>query len=106
MMNNLFTLWTPDPAGVILGTGYFRFETPFGVQGLARFACDDNELDILAVVSEQQGKGQFRNFLNHSKECFESISVWEVWNLIHYGFEPATRIEKGETLNGWRWSRM
>lgn len=62
MKNSLFTFWEPDPVGVILQTGYFRFETPLGVGGLARIG-DDDELDVLAVHSEQEGIGQFRRFI-------------------------------------------
>ena len=55
----LFSAWTPDPVGTMLGTGYMRFETRIGIQGLTRM---DNEggLDILAVVSESPGNGKFR----------------------------------------------
>lgn len=112
-MTNLFTLWIPDPVGVILRTGYYRFETAIGIKGLARLTHDDSstELDILAVVAEQKGKGQFRNFIAAAKERFDSISVWEDDNpivgqaLARYGFLPVRRTEKGETNTGWRWTK-
>lgn len=106
---NFFTSWEPDPVGQILGTGYYRFESPLGICGLARIV--GNELDLLAVVAERPGCGQFRRFINAAKVKFESISIWEDWNpvvgsaLAKYGFLLATRTEKGETNTGWRWEK-
>lgn len=111
---SLFTLWTPDPVGVILRTGYYRFDTAIGVSGLARLAHPDNfrtELDILAVIAEQKGCGQFRRFIEEAKKRFDIVSVWEDWNpvisqsLARYGFIPVSRTEKGETNEGWRWTK-
>lgn len=113
-MNSLFTIWTPDPIGEVLGTGYYRFDTAIGINGLAQIRHPDNsriELDILAVVAEQPGKGQFRRFIKEAKKRFDVISVWEDWNpvvgkmLASYGFLVATKCDKGENLNGWRWTK-
>ena len=74
----IFTIWIPDPVGVILRTGYFRFESPLGVSGLAKVI--GRELDILVVIAEQKGTGQFRRFIEDCKTRFDSISILEDWN--------------------------
>ena len=84
---------TPDPMGELLGTGYMRFESPFGVHGPAKEFSD--RVDLLAVVSEEQGRGYFRAFIRHLQATYHTVCVWEVWNatlgdvLRRYGFRPA-----------------
>ncbi len=69
---------TPDLAGQILKTGYDRFQSPTGIDGLCRVT--GKRLDLLAVFAAQEGKGQFRNFIAKSKKEFETIRIYEIWN--------------------------
>jgi GNAT superfamily N-acetyltransferase len=100
----------PDPAGVILGTGYMRFKSPIGVDGLAKWT--EERLDILAVHTDERGKGHFREFIRQAKERYKTICVWEDFNpvvgkaLARYGFKPDIEIQiDGEILVGWRWEK-
>lgn len=99
----------PHWAGELLGTGYEEFVSPLGISGLARVAGD--RLDVLAVVAQSQGSGQFRDFINAAKACYATVCVWEDWNpavgdaLRRYGFKRAKETSDGETVTGWRWDR-
>lgn len=108
-VSGFFLNYTPDPIGVMLGTGYHRFEHASGIEGLARVIGD--QLDVLAVISPNPGKGQFREFIGAAKRAFRTVAVWEVWNPIigpalqRYGFTPAQCVETdGEINRGWQWS--
>ena len=106
--SGFFTSYEPDPIGVLLGTGYNRFETADGVNGLAKITGD--RLDVLAVVASRPSEGQFRRFIAAAKSAFKIVAVWEDWNPIisgalkRYGFHPATCAETdGEGNHGWQW---
>jgi hypothetical protein len=100
----------PDPIGQLLETGYSRFVSPLGVSGLAKE--EGKRVDLLAVVSHEEGKGHFGNFLRHCQETYETVCVWEDWNpilapmLAKRGFCRASETDKfGELLTGWRWDK-
>ncbi len=99
----------PDPAGMMLQTGFNRFVSPVGVHGLAKHA--GNRLDLLAVMADKPGKGSFRKFINRAKEKYETIYIWDIWNpwlenvLERYEFKPATEFMKGVRLDGRRWDK-
>ncbi|MDE2107411.1 MAG: hypothetical protein KGL39_60000 [Patescibacteria group bacterium] len=106
--SGFFATYEPDPIGVLLGTGYNRFETADGMNGLAKITGD--RLDVLAVVASKAGAGQFRRFIASAKLTFKIVAVWEDWNPIigdalkRYGFHPATCTEAdGEVNHGWKW---
>lgn len=96
-----------DLTSVLLGTGYDRFSSPTGIQGLAK--QDGSRLDLLAIDASDPGKGQFREFMRQAKSEFEQIFIWEVWNpllkeiLVRYGFRPAVGFFEGEMLTGFWW---
>jgi hypothetical protein len=98
--------FSPDPIGQMLGTGYKRFESSVGINGLAKVT--GLRIDILAVVATRQRTGQFRRFIAAVKNTYDVIAVWEDWNpvigaaLQRYGFHRAamTGID-GETGKGW-----
>jgi hypothetical protein len=100
---------SPDPFSLLLGTGYERFESPTGLQGLAR--TSGKRLDLLAVNATEPGRGQFRAFIGQAKHEFETICVWEVWNplldlvLQRYGFRVRVEIDErtGDSLVGYRY---
>lgn len=101
---------TPDPAGTILGTGFKRFYSRSGIDGLARENGD--RLDILAVVANKPGKGQFRSFIATCQKQYRTVCVWGIFNplleeiLGRYGFTPETEIDQwGMPLVGMRWDR-
>jgi hypothetical protein len=52
---------TPDPMVKMLGPGYMRFASPFGIKGAARESA--NRVDLLAVVSDEEGTGHFQAFI-------------------------------------------
>ena len=96
---------TADPMGEVLGTGYKRFESPFGVNGLAKESSE--RVDILALVSDEEGKGHFRAFIARCLAIHHTVCVWEVWNPIlgaalrRYGFRPAWETDRfGDVLSG------
>lgn len=101
---------SPDMAGMMLQTGYNRFSSPVGIDGLAKVNGD--RLDILAVHAATPGFGQFREFMKLCKKQFNTICIWEIWNpsleaaLLRYGFTPQTEITGwGETVHGLRWDK-
>lgn len=106
-----FMRWKVDFAGQILGTGYQQFFSRSGIDGLARVR--ENTIELLAMVSNDPGKGQFRNFIAALKKQYDAIYVWVIWNedlipvLERYGFETATLTEEiqgvVETVTGMKW---
>jgi hypothetical protein len=101
---------TPDPMVKMLGPGCMRFASPFGIKGAARESA--NRVDLLAVVSDEEGTGHFRAFIRHCQANYDTICVWEVWNdtlraaLRRYGFQPALESDQfDELFRGWRWDR-
>lgn len=104
----------PDPTAVLLGTGYVRFSSQTGIDGLAKLV--GHTLEILAVHARKQGTGQFRNFITQAKEEYLTIKLWHVWNpfleaaLDRYGFrlvkERVVFVDaSSEVIEGWRWDR-
>ena len=99
----------PDLVSELLGTGFRRFYSSTGINGLAKMIGEDR-LDILAVDATNPGTGQFRVFIEQAKKEFATIYLWEVWNPIlaetlqRYGFQACTQVDKdtGEILNGYR----
>lgn len=91
---------TIDPIGQELGTGYMRFVSPLGVDGLVK--ARSPRLDLLFVGTSYPGTGQFRRFIAQAKTEFGTICIWEVWSdvlqivLPRYGFVPATDFVDGE----------
>ena len=100
----------PDPVGVFLGTRYLRFESPIGLQGLARPTGE--RLDVLAVYSGRSRSGRLRAFIAAAKLEYRTICVWHIDNpivhdaLLRYGFTPEVQIDEfGEVLKGLRWDK-
>ncbi len=101
----------PDAAGKILGTGFDRFVSPIGIEGLAK----DNgagQLDLLAVINPTDERGLFRRFIAEAKLEYETICVWAIENpalyaaLLRYGFLPEQTIDRfGVPLEGLRWDK-
>ena len=79
-----------DIIGEWLGTGFGQFQSPVGVEGLAK--ANGKALEILAVTATEPGTGQFREFIKQAKESYDSIRIWSVVNdqlglaLKRYGF--------------------
>ena len=100
---------TVDPVGEKLGTGFGRFVSPLGVDGLVKVRSP--RLDILFIGTSHPGTGQFRRFIQQAKTEFDIICIWEVWSPIlkivlpRYGFLPATDFVNGESLTGFRWDK-
>lgn len=97
----------PDPWGEALGTGFWQFRSPCGLNGLARVI--DGALHLLAVDACNPGRGQFRSFITTAKLNYPIIYVWEIWNpwleavLARYGFTPAQMTLEGDLLKGVVW---
>lgn len=102
---------TEDPISVALETGYRRFYSPFGVEGLAR--VQGPKLEILAIAATLPHQGLFRAFITKAKEEFQIICIWEVWNeflpavLVRYGFHPITQLDPVtcEITSGFKWTK-
>lgn len=98
------------PIGQILGTGYWRFFSPWGIDGLAKW--QEDRLDLLAVAANAPGRGHFREFIKQAQKRFRTICIWHDMNpivapmLVRYGFAAETEIQgDGEVVPGWRWDR-
>lgn len=109
-LSTLLGTWEPDPYGQILGTGYNRFKSPLGIDGLAKW--NGERFDLLAVHAANPGTGQFRNWLAQVREQFKTVCVWQIENpaleaaLKRYGFTPEVEIDRfGEVLTGLRWDK-
>ena len=103
-------VFSEDPFSHILKTGYCRFESCHGIEGLAQEDKEQGRLDLLAIVATEPGTGQFRRFIKAAKKRYKVIAVWEIWNtgfkavLTRYGFDPAMQIGlDGETNHGMMW---
>lgn len=100
---------TPDPVGEALGTGYAKFVSPLGVDGLVKVRHP--RLDLLVVATTRPGTGQFRAFIAQAKTEFDTICIWLIWHpllktvLPRYGFVPATDFQEGSQLTGFRWDK-
>ena len=110
-MNALLGQTEPDPIGQILGTGYNRFSSPLGIDGLAA-QPEPGRLDLLALFSTCPGSGQLRAFINAAQTQYSTLCVWHIDNpalydaLLRYGFSPETELDQfGETLKGLRWDK-
>jgi len=109
--SRVFSEWTPDAVGDQLGTGYSRFVSPAGIEGLARVSGD--RLDVLAVFCRTPGRGCLGEFLRRCMARYDAVCVWEVFNpvvsaaLQRRGFRRAEETDPatGETVTGWRWQR-
>lgn len=100
---SFFTSWEPDGVGVLLGTGFNRFTTAGGIDGLGKIT--GKRLDLLAIVALDPGTGQFRRFIAEAKTHFDTIAILHDWNplmpeiLKRYGFRPIVC----EQHDGWIW---
>ena len=105
---------TEDPIGKVLGTGYMRFTSPVGIEGLAK-VMPGFRLEILAVNAVRPGNGCFKHFIEQAKQEFNVFCIWHVTSdilmdcLPRYGFRPwaeKQRIEgRFEHMDGWRWDK-
>jgi hypothetical protein len=105
----LFDVLTPDPVGEILGTGFQRFAVHrFELNGLLKITGDS--LEILAVVSENEDRGNFRDFIDACKDRFREVIVWHIDNpivesaLSRYGFVATQKFERDERIPGMIWT--
>lgn len=102
---------TPDPFNQLLGTGYSRFQSSTGMNGLAKE--HKKRVDILALDATKPGTGQLRKFIDRCKREYKTICIWEVWNpwlrdvLKRYGFYTYQAFDRdsGEWLAGYRYDR-
>lgn len=100
---------TPDLAGELFETGFqcFRAGT---VHGLARVDALGT-LDILAIASDEPGRGHVSAFLAACQAAYPKIHMLFVANprlaamLAKRGFRETTWAERGEVVEGWMWER-
>lgn len=110
----LFTDLGLDPIGLMLGFGemaFHRFETDAGVGGLLKLS--GGRLDILAIHSDNQGRGHVRDFISACQKEYAVICFWHVDNvslkaaLLRYNFKPEMEIQgDGEAVDGLRWDKQ
>lgn len=91
-------------------TDFRAFESPYGIHGLC--LNDPDELVLVAVVSHEPGRGNFRRFIEAAKVEFASVRVIEVWNdhlarwLRSNGFiVSAWRAPDGAFMGSYLWRR-
>ena len=110
-MKKLFTKWEPDPAGLMLGTGFMRFETKVGIDGLV-LECGDR-IDLLAVIATNDNGGNLKRFFTELKARYNVIRVLCIMNpaveaaLKRYGsFRTCRDIGyDGSTVTGIEWKK-
>lgn len=109
-MKSIFKSWDPDPTGLLLGTGFMRFTTGIGIDGLALEYSDS--IDILAVYSNIEGRGNFRKFMSELKRHYNQVRVLHIMEPIvakalkNYGFLEVTAImPDGEKVEGLEWNK-
>ena len=109
-MNNVLGVIAPDPIGKQLGTGYERFSSSCGIDGLAK--VNGYRLDVLAVINPTGRPGRFRLFITLCKVEFDTICIWNITNpivagaLTRYGFTAEVEITNlGEAIEGMRWDK-
>lgn len=103
--------FTPNEFGILLKSPFDNFESSCGIYGLARLSLKETRLDILAVVADAPGTGQFREFIRLAKLRFLTIGVWDIWgdNLKHtlarYGFTDSILDLDDEKTHGMLWTK-
>lgn len=103
-----------DPIGKTLGTGFMRFKSPVGIEGLAK-VLPGFRLEILAVDANRPGNGHFKHFIEQAKKEFSVICIWHVTSdiledcLPRYGFRPWAERQciegRFEHIEGYRWDK-
>ncbi len=79
------------------------------IHGLARIV--DRHVIILAVCSDDPGKGAFRLLISNLKNEYDCISVIQIFNpdleivLRRYGFSMFAKTLDGELVTGMRWTK-
>lgn len=81
------------------------------LHGLAR--VEGKRIDILVVVAERPGRGDFRRFLNRLQRAYRTVAFWEVGNrdlagyLKRRGFVEVERVNRrpecDEVVAGLEW---
>lgn len=107
-MGSVLGTTASDPIAEALGTGFQRFASPCGVFGLAKE--QGKRLDVLAVLAERPGTGQFRGFVEQCKQEYSFVYFWEVLNpmllrcLERYDFALVFELTPhGELNRAWKW---
>lgn len=100
-----------DENAKALGTGYMQFENePLHMAGLCK--PTPTGISFLAVVSEEAGRGYFREFIQQLKAHYRSIEFLVDLNpvvssaLFRYGFVRIQKMDSdGSKIRGWLWTR-
>jgi hypothetical protein len=100
--------WLPYRA--VFRTKFRRFESGCGIDGLAH--VHDGTIEFLAIHASEEGKGQFRTFMEQLKSAYPRIRIWAVMNplldrvLEKYGFISGNDMdEHGQVTDVRDWSR-
>lgn len=104
-MGRLKITWHRDELSEMFLTGYHKFKaSKFSIEGLAKES--GSRLDILAIVSKNEGVGNFRAFIAAAKLRYKTIVIHVILNpelnaiIGRYGFvlgeERLSMIWKGE----------
>jgi len=107
---NVLGIISPDPVGVVLETGFERFVSPTGIEGLAR--AIGGRLDVLAVINPTPIRGCFGKFIAAAQIEYRTICVFAIDNPIvdqalrRYGFTDDVEIDRfGDTQELLRWDK-
>lgn len=91
-------------------TGFELFESDTGVGGLAK--VNGSELHILALHSNIEGVGQFRDFIAKCQQHYQFIRLWTIMNellpsiLARYGFVSGHDVDQfGQMQSVLDWSK-
>lgn len=91
-------------------TDFMEFSSDIGIDGLAR--VNGNRIDFLAVISEDEGKGHFRDFIVACKEHYAFIRFWALMNpelektLTRYGFYGGNDVDCfGDVVDVMDWNK-
>lgn len=69
------------------------------IHGLCRIVHEGRAIEIVSVVSEREGQGNFSEFVDKLIESYQGVVFWEIWSekvkagLSSRGFRPVTKVE-------------
>lgn len=105
---NIFNGIWPDPIGVLLGTGFQRFEAHNGLDGLCKAGDGKIELLELVVDEKDRNRGTCREFIKACCDYYHRVRVLHVDNpiledaLIRWGFTKFECVDEfGDKVEGY-----
>jgi len=105
-MSEILTNLLGYAIGCDMGTGFEEFHVDC-IQGL--WIDSGDTVDVLAVIADRPGRGDFSRFVNNLKRRCRRIRFLECNDVIspmleHLGFIAMEWFHRGELTSGYRWA--